>query len=618
MSKSKWVFVLVAIGMLQISIAAMAGDLTPSGVLSSGLYYSPDGSITTAESGCTIAVGRNVAFVALSGVTLSPGFIAEEGSIFAAKIATSTDSDGDGIPDWYEVTYNLNPTVNDAGVDSDGDGRTNYQEYQSRVTDYQSQSTTYNPQAYEAPIIATGTGFTATPSQITNPGEAVTLAWNTTYASSCSISPGIGSVSSSGTRVVNPTYTTTYTLTAVGPGGTVSSSATVTVQNSQPKVTIQAMPDSVISGTTTALTWESEGGQSASINYGVGAVALSGTSVVTVVSTSYYVVTVTNAAGGTTSGVTVEAVYPLPVVTFTADPIGVESGGTTELKWTTAFAYQASIDQGIGNVGVGSGVTQIHPAQTTTYTLTATGMGGVNTANVTVYSSTQDSDEDGLPDWWEIKYLNTLAKGPNDDSDGDLMSNLEEYQKGFRPNEYNLGDLMLSGVTIPTGIYTSGVSIVASGCTVEAGTDVLFKANGDIVLLPEFEVKAGAEFTAKGGDRDWLPDQWEIDKFNSLEYADSGDPDKDKVTNREEYVLGTDPKSHLVDSDNDGIPDWWELAKFGTLLRGANDDQDMDGINNYVEYIAGSDPNDPNSKPKPGIYYEYDAVGRIKKIVRIH
>jgi len=54
--------------------------------------------------------------------------------IHAVQIVDNTlDADGSGIPDWWEVKYKLQPaSVAMAAVDSDGDGLTNLQEYQRR------------------------------------------------------------------------------------------------------------------------------------------------------------------------------------------------------------------------------------------------------------------------------------------------------------------------------------------------------------------------------------------------------------------------------------------------------------------------------------------------------
>jgi len=59
--------------------------------------------------------------------------------------------------------------------------------------------------------------------------EAVTLTWSTTHATSVSIQPDIRAVPPSGSLQVSPARNTTYILTASGPGGTISASATVTV-----------------------------------------------------------------------------------------------------------------------------------------------------------------------------------------------------------------------------------------------------------------------------------------------------------------------------------------------------------------------------------------------------
>lgn len=57
--------------------------------------------------------------------------------------------------------------------------------------------------------------FTAAPSRV-SPGGAVTLTWATSYALACSIDQGVGPVETSGTVVVNPQQSTTYTLTTQG------------------------------------------------------------------------------------------------------------------------------------------------------------------------------------------------------------------------------------------------------------------------------------------------------------------------------------------------------------------------------------------------------------------
>ena len=45
-------------------------------------------------------------------------------------IATNPDSDGDGMPDGWEVQHNLDPRRNDANEDADNDGLTNLEEYE--------------------------------------------------------------------------------------------------------------------------------------------------------------------------------------------------------------------------------------------------------------------------------------------------------------------------------------------------------------------------------------------------------------------------------------------------------------------------------------------------------
>ncbi len=70
--------------------------------------------------------------------------------------------------------------------------------------------------------------LSASPTSI-QAGQQSTLSWQTTNATTVSIDQGIGPVAASGTRVVSPSATTIYRVTATGPGGTATAQVTVTV-----------------------------------------------------------------------------------------------------------------------------------------------------------------------------------------------------------------------------------------------------------------------------------------------------------------------------------------------------------------------------------------------------
>ena len=118
-----------------------------------------------------------------------------------------------------------------------------------------------------------------------------------------------------------------------------------------------------------------------------------------------------------------------------------------------------------------------------------------------------DDDNDGIPDAFDLQPFN--AANANGDSDGDGLTDLQEYQRGLPPN------------------------------------------NADY-------------------DGDGLPDGWEV-KYGLDPFSKNEDPqdpnihdgtrdlDGDTLTNYQEYLAGTDPNK--VDSDNDNVNDDVELAQ---------------------------------------------------------
>ena len=80
------------------------------------------------------------------------------------------------------------------------------------------------PAAPPAPPLQPTVTLNASPASI-NPGETVTLQWSSTNATDLDIEPGVGKVAPQGSTPVNPTQSTTYTITATGAGGSATASA---------------------------------------------------------------------------------------------------------------------------------------------------------------------------------------------------------------------------------------------------------------------------------------------------------------------------------------------------------------------------------------------------------
>ena len=72
-----------------------------------------------------------------------------------------------------------------------------------------------------------------------------------------------------------------------------------------------------------------------------------------------------------------------PTVTLNASPTTVTSGGTVTLSWSSTNATDLDIEPEIGKVAP-QGSTPATPTDSTTYTITATGAGGSETASVRV------------------------------------------------------------------------------------------------------------------------------------------------------------------------------------------------------------------------------------------
>jgi len=121
-----------------------------------------------------------------------------------------------------------------------------------------------------------------------NCGDASQLKWTSTDAPQVDINP-VGAVAASGDQSVQPKKTTDYQLTAVGPGGTATSSATVNVNTavqadlslSPAEIHYKRVGDKVVEDDSTALNWTASNASAVSIDP-VGTVDPSGSRTLTI------------------------------------------------------------------------------------------------------------------------------------------------------------------------------------------------------------------------------------------------------------------------------------------------------------------------------------------------
>ena len=244
-------------------------------------------------------------------------------------------------------------------------------------------------------------------------GEAVTLRWTTSGATSATLDPGGETIAAAelaaGSKTVRPRATTTYLLTADGDAGTASALATVSTVGTFTGLTATLVADPVLitAGESTTLTWSTTNAASVSIDQGVGAVTplAGGSRSVMPTESTTYTLTAVGEGGSVT-------VMPGITATLVADPFQITPGGTATLRWTTSGATSAAIDQEIGAATpLASGSVSVSPTANTTYTLSATGDAGTATASAHVNTTTSTQPSCPVIDTFSALPLSITAGG---------------------------------------------------------------------------------------------------------------------------------------------------------------------------------------------------------------
>ncbi|MHA1828519.1 MAG: right-handed parallel beta-helix repeat-containing protein, partial [Candidatus Heimdallarchaeaceae archaeon] len=196
-----------------------------------------------------------------------------------------------------------------------------------------------------------------------------------------------------------------------------------------------------------------------------------------------------------------------------------------------------------------------------------------------IYPIFPDSDNDKLPDEWEVIY--GLSTNHNDtylDPDEDLLVNYYEFRNQTNPLDSDTDDdLILDGDEV--NIYeTNPVS-----------------SDTDHDQLSDYQeiFSYGTNPLNPDTDNDRMPDNWEVDTgLNPLLNDSSLDPDEDNLSNLQEFNFGTDPLNN--DTDTDGLTDYEEI--FTYITNPNRNDSDSDKLSDYDEIrLYQTDPNNPDT-----------------------
>ncbi len=198
--------------------------------------------------------------------------------------------------------------------------------------------------------------FVLSPASITRGGSS-TLSWDVSGSTSVTIDQGIGTVSATGSRTVNPTATTTYTLTATNNDGPKTATCTLTIDKLYPTIDFFTSNPASIRRTydISTLAWNVRDATTITIDQGVGTVPATGSAQVSPLLTTIYTISATNIDGTRTASCQVE-IKPWSILAITTNPASPISIYNAYLN-TTSYNFIGILTE---SGGVGGMVTHFY------------------------------------------------------------------------------------------------------------------------------------------------------------------------------------------------------------------------------------------------------------------
>ncbi|HEX7508150.1 MAG TPA: kelch repeat-containing protein, partial [Polyangia bacterium] len=241
-----------------------------------------------------------------------------------------------------------------------------------------------------------------------------------------------------------------------------------------------ALPASIPPGGSATLRWAVTGATTLSIDQGIGLVTGTNTAVVTPAQTTTYTLTAQNAAGASVTSQAQVTVPPLPsILSFTASPASISAGQSATL--TAVFVNgTGSIDNGIGPVTVGVGVSTGPLQAGATYTLTVLSpTGGSTSAQVTVSVGPSPA-------------IVSFTSAATSLASGKATTLTATFVNGAGSIDNGIGSVS-SGISVSTGLLVASTTFTLTVANA-AGTSVTAKVT--ITVSPPIPAPTITSFTA--------------------------------------------------------------------------------------------------------------------------
>ena len=324
----------------------------------------------------------------------------------------------------------------------------------------------------------------AEPAEV-RPGESVLLSWDCPAAAKVRLEPGGLILGGKGRVTLRPTYTTTYRIFDARGGGAELGAVEIRIVPGLPLgeparvCSFDASSKAVLPGEPVVLRWECTG--SAKVRLEPGGLELDGKSEVTItpLESTRYILTATNAAGGSSRSLDVavvkrpEQLPPALVCTFTADKQVVQPGEQVELRWQCQGEARVRLEPGGLELDGQSSVVVV-PEATTVYTLNVSNAVGGASRSLEVQVAKPrrvltEADLEGAP-----------KAAPADPKDPEAR--LKALQDADLPEAFRLGQALRAAAKVEAWTLRLVVSGSAPGLKSlarAAGTE-----GGDLMILP--------------------------------------------------------------------------------------------------------------------------------------